>query len=129
MLEEIFCNELLYGAKDLLKFKATEIFSIVFAVVEPVGTYIILDVLVKPDPVAINEIPFILIDCVDAEEVNENEAVASGLNISAKLALVSYINLYSNTGKGFDDETCGLKILEEVYCNPPNHGFLLLTTK
>ena len=32
----MFCNELLYGAKDLLKFKATEIFSIVFAVVEPV---------------------------------------------------------------------------------------------
>ena len=57
-LDEICWNELLYGAKDLLKFKATVILDKVPSTVEPVGTYILSEVLGNIDDVAINEIPF-----------------------------------------------------------------------
>ena len=105
---------------------------------DPVETYIIVGVLAGLVlPVIAIIIPFILNDpdgtkgvnsgalSVKEEGVETNDEVTSDLKVFVKS--LKYCVLYPYIGKGFEEDTCGVKAFDEVYCNPRIQGLGLLS--
>ena len=59
------------------------------------------------------------------EGVETNDEVTSDLKVFVKS--LKYCVLYPYIGKGFEEDTCGVKAFDEVYCNPRIQGLGLLS--